>query len=194
MKENSDELELDSIIEAPIEGVENTVRISSTLDETEADLIEMPADPTEGDVLYEAAILGSTSDSMYNNVIKEMAEELSFMKASREAQYKANGNFSSISDKRMKGLKTLAELVSLKDKELSQSVGAEVDFNGEGFKNITHLMLMMVKRAMEDSNFDSQSIQTFFGKMNKELIGYEAKARKVYNGEKVENVLNEGPK
>ena len=187
MKDNSSDINLDSIIEGPTDEFSPIAEYEDV-----EELTELALDPTEGDSLCESAIDSAPSDSMYGGIIQEVTEELAYLKASRIANYKGGGNFSNISEKRLRGLKTLSELISLRDKELAASAGAEVDFNGEGFKNITQLMLKIVKKALEDSNVDSQTIQTFFSKMQKELIGYEGRAKRVYRGENVDNVLSDG--
>lgn len=179
-QENSGSLQIDAIVEAPSAGLELA----------DDDPSMLPDDPTIGDALYTAVQEGASPDDLFSSMIQEVAEELSFLKASRKAHFFGGGNFSNISEKRLKGIKSMAELVALKNKEFAQLIGAEVDFKGEGFKNVMSLFLRLVKKSMEDSSIPSEAIQSVFARLQKELIGYEDMAKKVYKGEKVENVLD----
>ena len=116
-------LQIESIIERPTE--------LGLLEGDDGEPAQVPDDPTKGDLICDALKNDASPDSLYDTMLQEVAEELSFLKASRRAQYFGGGNFSSISEKRLKGLKTLADLVSLKNKEFAQLLGAEVDFKGE---------------------------------------------------------------
>jgi hypothetical protein len=186
----SADLDIDSVLEKPLM---TDLELIGEHGEGEDELV-VQEDPIIGDALCEVTKEGSTADLIYSSMIAEAAEELAYLKASREAQFKGGGNFSSISEKRLKGIKTLADLVTLKNKEFANLLGAEVDFKGEGFKSIMTLFLKLVKKSMEDSNLPAQSIQTVFARLQKSLLGYEEKASRVYRGESVDNVLYDGDK
>jgi hypothetical protein len=181
-----DGLDLTGIVEAPKVNKEKDA--VSLVDDEDTGDIEILIDPAEGDTLCQLLDSNSTATSIYDQLIKEAAEDVAYLKESRNLQYRARLPIASVSEKRMKGLKTLGDLCALKDKELANLLGGNVDFRSEGFNKVFQFFLMRVGDTLNDTLSSQLTDKTriskihavFFAKLQKSLDGFEDMAEDIY--------------
>lgn len=150
--------------------------------------IEVVADPTEGNQLCELLDASVSASTVYDQLIKEAAEEVAYLKETRKLQYRARINHAGTSEKRMKGLKTLGDLCALKDKEVAALMGGNIDFRSEGFSKVFEFFLGKVGETLLDtlssSIGDPKAVKkvnsVFFAKLQKSLDGFETVAEEIY--------------
>jgi hypothetical protein len=136
-------------------------------------------DPAKNDSLYEVINDEESTSHILNQVLKEIAEELAFLKASRKVAFIGNEDISDICDKRVKSLKTLVDTVLNRDKYNSQ-IGGKIDFQGDRFEKVVEFFLETVKGAFEKSGIPDQFNDIFFVQLAQDLEGFEKTVEKIY--------------
>jgi hypothetical protein len=142
---------------------------------------QMVLDPIKNDALCAAVKKDESTSHIFNQVLKEVAEEIAYLKAYRKVHYIAGEDISETSLKRVKTLKSLVETVLEKDK-LNNQLGGKIDFHGDRFEKVMEYFLGTVKEAFEKSGIPEQFNDIFFVQLAQDLEGFEKKAEKIYYG------------
>ena len=102
------------------------------------DGLDFVEDPTENDKLLRKIEGGIQSTSLYDALLVEAAEELAYLKYSRQQTHLSKGNVASAAEKRLKGIKVVADLAAMTSKEMSDMAGNEgqIKFHSVNFQNI----------------------------------------------------------
>lgn len=166
---------LTAVMNSPDEVVDMSISQGSSLQKN-------LADPTIDDKLLASIRSGDPASAVFNNVLEEIAEELCYLKAFRNTNWDGDLDFSDISAKRIRSLKSLVESLVEREKiNNSKNVG-KVDFQGKNFENVFSYFLGVIKETFDSCGIPPQFSDIFFTKLAKELDGFEKKAERIYYG------------
>ena len=143
---------------------------------------QLIADPLKNDALYAVIRKEDSTNNMLVQIMKEIAEELSYLKAYRKIHYLANEDVSEVSVKRVKSLKLLVETLIEKEKLQNASFDGKIDFSGEKFEKVMEFILTTVKETFEKVGIPEQFNDIFFIQLAQNLEGFEKKVEKIYYG------------
>jgi hypothetical protein len=143
---------------------------------------QLIVDPIKNDGLCGVINRDDSTNSIMNYVMKEIAEELAYLKAYRKVHYLANEDVSEVSLKRIKSLKTLVETIVEREKLKSNDFGGKIDFYSESFERVIEFILNTVKNAFDKVGIPDQFNDIFFTQLAQDLEGFEKKIEKVYYG------------
>lgn len=141
-------------------------------------------DPTLDDILLESIRDGDPVSTILNHVLMEIAEEVCYLKAYRNSGWDAETDFSDISAKRIRSLKSLVESLVEKEKLKNSKDTGKVDFHSKNFENVFVHFLEVIKETFEKVKIPSQYTSIFFAQLGKDLDGFEKEAEKIYYGKK----------
>lgn len=141
---------------------------------------QLITDPTRNDALCSVVKRDDATNDIYKQVMREIAEELSYLKAYRKVHYLANADISEVSVKRVKALKTFVEILVEKDKAKNSAYDGKIDFSGERFEKVMEFILGMVKETFEKVGIPDQFNDIFFIQLAQNLEGFEKKVEKIY--------------
>jgi len=141
-------------------------------------------DPTENDDLYNSIDKNKPTVTILNNIMKEIAEEIAFLKTWRRENFNLKDDISEISERRIVMLNKLVDTIDKREKLLTKSSRGKIDFYGEGFKNIFEDFLMTVEKTFTGVNIPEQFKNIFFAQLAKSMDGFEKKAENIYYGKK----------
>lgn len=139
-------------------------------------------DPVKNDLLCSVVKRDDSTNSLLNHVMREIAEELAYLKSYRKVHYLANEDISDISLKRVKSLKSLVETVVEKEKLKNNAFEGKIDFYGEKFEKVMEYILGVVKDAFDKVGIPDQYSDIFFTQLAQDLEGFEKKVEKIYYG------------
>jgi hypothetical protein len=143
---------------------------------------QLIADPLKNDALYAIIRKEDSTNNLLVQIMKEIAEELSYLKAYRKVHYLANEDVSEVSVKRVKSLKMLVETLLEKEKLQNASFDGKIDFSGEKFEKVMEFILTTVKETFEKVGIPEQFNDIFFIQLAQNLEGFEKKVEKIYYG------------
>jgi len=146
---------------------------------------QMFSDPTRNDTLYDLVKNDESSSHIFKQVLKEIAEELAFLKAARKISFLTNSDISQTSTQRVKALQSLVSTITERDK-LNSQLGGKIDFRGDRFEKVVGFFLETVKGAFEKSGIPDQFNDIFFVQLAQDLEGFEKTVDKIYYG-KIDN-------
>lgn len=141
-------------------------------------------DPTLDDNLLESIKGGDAIATILNYVLVEIAEEVCFLKAQRNNSWNAETDYSDVSAKRIRSLKTLVESLVEKEKLKNNKDTGKIDFHSKNFENIFGHFLGVVKETFDKIGVPAQYGDIFFTQLTKNLDGFERDAEKIYYGKK----------
>jgi len=141
-------------------------------------------DPTREDVLLESIRNDEPVATILNQVLEEIAEEACYLKAFRKDNSGPGMDFSDVSAKRIKMLKSLVESLVEKEKIKNSKDTGKIDFHSKNFENIFAHFLNVVKETFEKVSVPKQYEDIFFTQLAKDLDGFERAAEKIYYGKK----------
>jgi hypothetical protein len=141
-------------------------------------------DPTVDDVLLESIKGGDPVATILNHVLEEIAEEVCYLKAQRNNGWDAETDYTDVSAKRIRSLKTLVESLIEKEKLKNSKDTGKIDFHSKNFENVFGYFLGVVKDTFEKIGVPSQYADIFFTQLAKDLDGFEKEAEKIYYGKK----------
>ena len=162
------------IINDPDDLLEGSVRANEIVQ-------QMIMDPSKNDALCAAIKKDESTSHIFNQVLKEIAEELAYLKAYRKVHFIANEDTSETSLKRVKALKSLIETVLEKEKHNSM-LGGKIDFQGDRFEKVVEFFLKTVDEAFGKSGIPDQFHDIFIVQLAQDLEGFEKKVEKIYYG------------
>lgn len=139
-------------------------------------------DPVKNDLLYSVIKKDDSTNSMLNHVMREIAEELAYLKSYRKVHYLANEDISEVSLKRVKSLKSLVDTIVEKEKLKNNAFDGKIDFYGEKFEKVIEFILGVVKDAFDKVGIPDQYNDIFFTQLAQDLEGFEKKVEKIYYG------------
>ena len=179
-------VDLDGVIEASLEfqalTAENELALGmnnpAVVDE-DGHLVMLP-DPTIRDALVNVLKEDGSPNSMYDQILLEITTDLAYLRASRDRAYNSGESFASISEKRFRGLKSLAETIISKEKDINKVDGGRIDFKGAGFRKVFDHFLQVVAETMGEAEISDMKKNVFFAKLQTKLKGFENQAQKVY--------------
>jgi hypothetical protein len=138
--------------------------------------------PVENDSLVEVVRNGSSTTTVLNAVMEEIAEEAAFIKAWRNQNWDGGVDLSEATGKRIKMLRDLVETVVEREKLNNAKNVGKVDFQGENFQRVLKHFLEVIQKTFKKVNIPSQFEDIFFTQLAKEFDGFEKKAEKLYYG------------
>ena len=163
------------IINDPSEILEGTINPAEIIQ-------QLISDPLKNDALYAIIRKEDSTNNLLVQIMKEIAEELSYLKAYRKVHYLANEDVSEVSIKRVKSLKMLVETLIEKEKLQNASFDGKIDFSGEKFEKVMEFILTTVKETFEKVGIPEQFNDIFFIQLAQNLEGFEKKVEKIYYG------------
>jgi len=141
-------------------------------------------DPTADDSLLESIRSGDPTATILNNVLEEIAEEVCYLKAYRNTGWEDHTDFSDVSAKRIRSLKSLVESLVEREKLKNSKDTGKVDFHSKNFENVFAHFLGIIKETFEKVSVPKQYEDIFFTQLAKDLDGFERAAEKIYYGKK----------
>jgi hypothetical protein len=114
--------------------------------------------------------------------MKEIADELAYLKAYRKIHYLASDDISEVSVKRVKALKSLVDTLIEKEKLKNSAYDGKIDFGSEKFEKVMEFILNMVRETFEKVGIPEQFNDIFFIQLAQNLEGFEKKVEKIYYG------------
>jgi hypothetical protein len=143
-------------------------------------------DPTESDPLYNAIKSDDPTVSVLREASLQLVEEVSWMRAWRKENFAIDDDKTSeISDKIMKAMNKLIELIMKKEAIVNTKGKDKIDFHGENFTKIFEHFVKIVQKTMEKVNTPKEYVDVFFSELAKNMDGFEKTAEKIYYGKKV---------
>ena len=143
----------------------------------------MFSDPTKNDALYDLIKKDDTSTHVFKQVLKEIAEELAYLKAARKINFLTQTDATDTSSQRIRALKSLVDMIAEREKAQSQ-YGGKIDFRGDRFEEVVKFFLEAVKTAFEKSGIPEQFNDIFYTQLAQDLDGFEKKVENIYYGKK----------
>jgi hypothetical protein len=141
----------------------------------------MFSDPTKNDTLYDLVKKDDTSTHVFKQVLKEIAEELAYLKAARKINFLTQTDSTDTSSQRIRALKSLVDMIAEREKAQSQ-YGGKIDFRGDRFEKVVEFFLEAVKTAFEKSGIPEQFNDIFYTQLAQDLDGFEKKVENIYYG------------
>jgi hypothetical protein len=172
---NSKTIEHPLIINDPSELLDGTIDPNEIIQ-------QLITDPTKNDALCASINRDDTVNSIFNQIMKEIADELAYLKAYRKIHYLGKDDISEVSVKRVKCLKSLVDTLIEKEKLKNSAFEGKIDFGSEKFESIMEFILEKVKETFEKIGIPEQFNDIFFVQLAQNLEGYEKKLEKIYYG------------
>lgn len=170
--------------------VPNPRDLALGLSDSELDKALVPTeDPKEGSKLYELVDAQADGRAILDQAMRDAAEQVAYMQKAVKDSYAAGGNFASISEKALKGLRTVVDLAGTRDKELAEFMKGEVDFHSEGFRNVIAYFIHLVRESLTSSGIPAPQAKTFFICLQSSMQGFEEKSERLYKGASLEDVM-----
>jgi hypothetical protein len=145
-------------------------------------LAKAMSDPTENDQLVTAVRKDTSTASVMNAIMEEMAEEVAFIKAWRNQNWDGSADLSEATFRRAKMLRDLMEITAKRDAlRKEQSVG-KIDFYSDNFQRVMKYYLETIQDTFHKVNIPSQFEDIFFTQLAKEFGNFEKTAEKLYYG------------
>jgi hypothetical protein len=141
-------------------------------------------DPTLDDSLLESIKGGDPVATILNHVLEEIAEEVCYLKAYRNTGWDAETDFSDVSAKRIRSLKSLVDSLIEKERLKNSKDTGKVDFHSKNFENVFVYFLDVIKETFEKVAIPKEFEGIFFTQLAKDLDGFEKAAEKIYYGKK----------
>jgi len=163
------------IVNSPSELLEGTIDPNTIIQ-------QIMANPTNNDALIASLKREDSVNTLLNQVMQEIAEELAYLKAYRKIHFIANDDISEVSMKRVKSLQAMVTTLIEKEKLKNNNFEGKIDFSGERFEKVMEFMLGIVKETFEKSSIPEQFNDIFFIKLAQSLEGFEKKVEKIYYG------------
>lgn len=148
--------------------------------ESSRELEETLQDPSRNDRLLQAIEDEEPTITIFNEIMREIAVELAYLKSTRRKDFLAKEDFAETAFKRVKSLRELVETL-VKREQQKEKKTAQIDFYGEGFEKVVKFFLNVVSEAFNKSNIPQQFHDIFFAQLGKDLEGFEKKVEKIYN-------------
>lgn len=155
--------------------------LDGTIDPNEI-IQQLITDPTKNDALCASINRDDSVNSVFNQIMKEIADELAYLKAYRKIHYLGNDDISEVSVKRVKALKSLVDTLIEKEKLKNSAYDGKIDFGGEKFEKVMEFILTMVRETFEKVGIPEQFNDIFFIQLSQNLEGFEKKVEKIYYG------------
>jgi len=139
-------------------------------------------DPTENDALVIAVRKESSTSTLLNVLMEEMAEEAAYIKAWRNLNWGGKEDLSEATARRIKMLKDMVDTLVEKEKLKKEKSVGKIDFYGENFQRVLKYFLEVIQRTFQKVAIPSQFEDIFFTQLAKEFDGFEKAAEKTYYG------------
>jgi hypothetical protein len=141
---------------------------------------EEDTNPVEEDNFYNLIRGGHTTSEVVEGALGEIAEELAYLRKYRNTLYKTKADFSMVSEKRVKAIKSAVELIVLKKGLLENSdKKGDLDLSGEPFKKVFKLLLSKVSATLDNVKVPGDLKDKFFIMLSQELDNFDRDARKI---------------
>jgi hypothetical protein len=147
-----------------------------------AALAKFVGNPIENDQLVETIRNESSTTTILNAIMEEMAEEAAFIKAWRNEQWNGEADLSEATGKRIKMLKDLVETLIEREKLKKEKNVGKIDFHGENFQKVLRYFLEVIQKTFKKVSIPTQFEDIFFTQLAKEFNNFEKTAEKIYYG------------
>jgi hypothetical protein len=138
--------------------------------------------PLDNDPLVEAVRNESSTSSILNILMEEMAEEAAFIKAWRNANWNGEVDLSEATSKRIKMLKDLVDTLVEREKLKKDKNVGKIDFYGDNFQRVLKYFLEVIQKTFKKVGIPAQFEDIFFTQLAKEFDGFEKAVEKTYYG------------
>ena len=141
--------------------------------------------PEEAKTLINYIKDGEDPKNIYDRIVYEIAEEALHLKFLRECAQQAGIPFSKISRDRVASLKELADIMSVRAKELAargSATSGVIDFGSIEFRKVMAYFISKVMESAKEASIPDHSIKLMASGMQQKLNGFEEKAKELYSG------------
>ena len=146
-------------------------------------LSQVLANPADNDALVDSLRNEDPTQTVFNNIMVEIAEEAAYLKAWRSTQWAANPgqvDMSEATHRRIKMLSDIVETLMKKERLIKEKDVGKIDFYGENFKHVLKYFLEVISETFNKVHIPEQYNDIFFAQLAKEFDGFEKKAEKIY--------------
>jgi len=184
LESQTEALKIFENVEPPIVEVNNPANLIS-VNLVNTSIQKIIEDPTKNDILVESIKNDDPGITILNNIMVELAEEIAYMKAWRNNNFQIDKDVTSeIAEKRIKALNNLTMTVIQKAKIMNSGNKGKIDFYSENFSKIFEYFLKVVQDTFQKVGIPEQYRNIYLSELAKQLDGFEKTAEKIYSGKK----------
>ena len=142
------------------------------------------ANPAVNDRLVEEVRKDSSTLTLLNTVMEEIAEEAAYLKAWRNAVWNGETDISDATMTRIKMLKSLVDTLVEREKMKREKSVGRVDFHSDNFQNVLRFFMATILKTFKKVKVPPQYEDIFFTQLAQDFDGFEKKAERLYYGKK----------
>lgn len=138
-------------------------------------------DPVRNDKLLASIRREESTQTLFNGIMQEIAEELAYLKAYRREHFLSDQDTTDVSFKRVKALRELVDTLVKREAQKEKKEG-KIDFYGDRFESVMKFLLEKVVGAFEKVGVPDQFHEIFLAQLGQDLEGFEKEVEKIYYG------------